>query len=176
MDASPVNDARGLGKRVARRKFRVFERLALERIVHLAQRLAERRVAEFAQPRVMPDRRGRQHGLREHDAFAAGAELDLAQQAGVVVDLEPFAQRSRERGFTQPAKPPKSHRRTAQRTDARGEHSRLGEPGQQVVRHARRDGGERRPVRGVGQEPAACQNWSAVSAMIELLPARTATP
>ena len=108
-----------------------------------AQRLAERRVAEFAQPRVMPDRRGRQHGLREHDALAAGAELDLAQQAGVVVDLEPFAQRSGERGFTQPAKPPESHRRTAQRTDARGEHSRLGEPGQQVVRHARRNGGER---------------------------------
>ena len=107
------DDARGLGKRVARREFGVFERLALERIVHLAQRLTERRIAKLAQPRVMIDRRGRQHRLREHDALAAGTELNLAQQAGFVVDLEPFAQRSGERGFTQPAQAPKSHRRTA---------------------------------------------------------------
>ena len=172
---SPPPRAR-LGQRVARGKFGIFERLALERIVHLPQRLAERRIAELAQPRVTIDGGGRQYRLREHDALAAGAELDFAQQAGCVVDLEPITQRRRELGVAQPAKAPKPHRGTAQRTNARGEHARLGQPGKQVVRHSPRDGGERRPVRWVGQEPSAGQNWSAVSAMIELLPARTATP
>ena len=77
-----------------------------------------------------------------HTVPPPGAVPNIAQQAGLVVDLQPFTQWRGERGVTQPAEPPKFHRRTAQRTNARGEHSRLGEPGQQVVGHARRNGGK----------------------------------
>ncbi len=143
--------ARGLRPAGGPQGVRHIERLALERIVDLAQCLAERRIAELAQPRITVDRRCRQHRLREHDALAARAKLNFAQQAGRVVDLQPLAQRRRGPASAA-AQPPESHRGAAQRAHARREQARLGQPGEQLVRHARRRrrrGG--RPVRWIGQ-------------------------